>query len=142
MASQRPARGVTLIEMVVVLVLIGLTVALAAPALLRPPPAESGLRELVTTAREAAIRRGESVHLRIGASGEWRIEGAASATPELLLEGRVDPFLDRPLTVLMSPTGSCALDAPSTASAGNLGLDPLTCELAGSGPAPTPTPAR
>ncbi|HEX7336965.1 MAG TPA: prepilin-type N-terminal cleavage/methylation domain-containing protein, partial [Gemmatimonadales bacterium] len=80
MASPRSDAGVTLIEMVVVLVLIGLTAALAVPALLRPPPRESGLRELVSSAREAAIRRGESVHLRIGASGEWRIEGAASTT--------------------------------------------------------------
>jgi len=141
MANQRFPSGVTLIEMVVVLVLIGLTAALAAPALLRPPPPESGLRELLSTAREAAIRRGESVHLRIGASGEWRIEGAASATPEVLFEGRVDPFLDQPLTLMLSPTGSCALDAPSTASVQGLSLEPLTCELAAT-PARTPTPAR
>lgn len=128
--------------MVVVLVLIGITAALAAPALLRPPPRESGLRELLSSAREAAIRRGESVHLRIGTSGEWRIEAAASATPEVLFEGRVDPFLDRPLTLLMSPTGSCALDAPSTVSGRNLSLDPLTCELAAIAPARTPTPER
>lgn len=60
----------SLIEMVVVLVLIGMTAALAAPALLRPAHAESGFRELVSAAHEAAIPRGETVHLRIGASGE------------------------------------------------------------------------
>ena len=119
-----------MIEMVVVLVLIGLTAALAAPALLRPARGESGFRHLVSTAREAAIRRGETVHLRIGASGEWRIEGSASAAPEVLLTGRVDPFYEHPLTVLLSPTGSCALDAASSVIAGDMRLDPLTCEVA------------
>ncbi len=132
-----PPRGVTLIEMVVVLVLIGMTAALAAPALLRPARAESGVRELVSAAREAAIRRGETVYLRIGTSGEWRIEGSASAVPEVLLSGRVDPFLEHTLTVLLSPTGSCALDAPSAMTAGDIRLDPLTCEVAAQ-----PTPRR
>lgn len=135
-------RGVTLIEMVVVLVLIGLTAALAAPALLRPARAESGFRQLVSAARETAIRRGETVHLRIGASGEWRIEGSASAAPEVLLAGRVDPFLEHPLTVLLSPTGSCALDAPSTMTAGDIRLDPLTCEVAAQPAPPSPAAAR
>jgi len=141
MDIRNPPRGVTLIEMVVVLVLIGMTAALAAPALLRPARAESGFRELVSAARETAIRRGETVHLRIGASGEWRIEGSASAAPEVLLSGRVDPFLQHPLTVLVSPTGSCALDAPSTVTAGDIRLDPLTCEVPAQ-PVPHPAAAR
>jgi prepilin-type N-terminal cleavage/methylation domain-containing protein len=138
MDSRDGPDGVTLIEMLVVLLLIGLAAALAAPALLRPPPKESGLRQLVSTAREAAIRRGETVHLRIGTSGEWRIEGAASAEPEVLLVGRVDPFLEQPLTMLLSPTGSCALDAVSSVNARNIQLDLLTCEVAGSTAQPSP----
>jgi hypothetical protein len=126
----------------VVLVLIGLTAGLAAPALLRPARAESGFRELVAAAREAAIKRGETVHLRIGVSGEWRIEGSASAEPEVILAGRVDPFLEQPLTVLASPTGSCALDAPSTMTAGDTGLNPLTCEVAAQATSPHAPAAR
>jgi prepilin-type N-terminal cleavage/methylation domain-containing protein len=137
MDSRGSLGGVTLIEMLVVLLLIGMAAALAAPALLRPSPKDSGLRELVSTAREAAIRRGETVHLRIGTSGEWRIEGAASAEPEVLLVGRVDPFLEHPLTMLLSPTGSCALDAPSVLTGRDIQLDLLTCEVA----APSRSPA-
>lgn len=113
--------------MVVVLVLIGMTAALAAPALLRPSQRVSGFGALVGNAREAAIRRGETMHLRIGASGEWRIEGTISGSAEVLFAGKVDPFHDTPLTILVSPTGSCALDAASAATARDVRLDLLTC---------------
>lgn len=125
----RQRRGVTLIEMVVVLVLIGMAAALVIPALLRPRSGESGLEELVSNAREAAIRRGETVFLRVGESGEWKIEGAATSSGNgALLAGRVDP-LPAPLTLLVTPTGSCMLDVPSAAAAPGVRLDPLTCEV-------------
>jgi prepilin-type N-terminal cleavage/methylation domain-containing protein len=128
-APHRPhhSGGFTLIEMVVVLVLLGMTAALAAPALLRPSRPVSGFSTLVANAREAAIRRGETMHLRIGASGEWRIEGTVSGNAEVLFAGKVDPFSDTPMTILVSATGSCALDAPSAATVGDIRLDLLTC---------------
>lgn len=134
--------GFTLIEMVVVLVLVGMGAALAMPALLRPRAGESGINVLVGNAREAAVRRGETLFLRIGASGEWRIEGAASSgAPDTLLTGKVDP-LPVPLTLLVSPTGSCMLDVPSVTAAPDIQLDLLTCEVAvpPSSRAPEPAP--
>jgi prepilin-type N-terminal cleavage/methylation domain-containing protein len=142
MDRPEPRGGFTLIEMVVVLLVIGMAAAVAAPALLRSRPAEAGFSALLDNARETAIRRGESVHLRIGTSGEWKIEGSASATPEVLVEGRVDPFLKHSLTLLVTPTGSCALDVPSAQTAGDLRLDPLTCQVAAQPSLSTRQPVR
>src|SRR5690242_11118784 len=109
----RHAGGFTLIEMLVVLVLLAMAAALAAPAILSHRPARPPLSILIPSARDAAARRGETVYLRIAESGEWRMEGAASSDAGPLATGRVDPFPDLPLTIIVSPLGSCAFDLRS-----------------------------
>jgi prepilin-type N-terminal cleavage/methylation domain-containing protein len=123
--------GFTLVEMLVVLVLIGLAAALAAPALRQSRPERPPLSRLIPAAREAAARRGEVVQLRIAASGDWRLDGAASSAPEPIASGRVDAFPGLPLTLVVSPIGSCAFDARSRAAARAMPLDPLACEVIG-----------
>jgi prepilin-type N-terminal cleavage/methylation domain-containing protein len=135
MTEAHQRAGFTLIEVLVVLLLIGMAAAIAIPALLRPRAPESGLKVLVGNARETAIRRGETVFLRIGASGEWRIDGSsATGENDSLLVGRMEP-LQAPLTLLVSPTGTCMLDVPSVMAAPDIQLDPLTCDVIG--PPPT-----
>jgi hypothetical protein len=69
------------------------------------------------------------VYLRIGTSGEWRIDGSsATGESDSLLVGRMEP-LQAPLTLLVSPTGTCMLDVPSVMAAPEFRLDPLTCEI-------------
>jgi prepilin-type N-terminal cleavage/methylation domain-containing protein len=129
-AAQRSSRGITLIELIVVLVLIAMGASLAAPALLRrEPKAGGGLAPLIAPAREAAARRGETVRLHISDGGEWQIEGAASAEAGPLSSGRVEPFPGLPLTLIVSPLGSCGFDARSAAAASAIRLDPLSCEI-------------
>src|SRR3954470_18042555 len=116
--------GFTLIEILVVLLLIGMAAAVAMPALLRSRAPESSLNTLLGNAREAAIRRGETVYLRIGSSGKWRIDGSGSAgASDSLLTGQIEP-LPGPLTLLVSPTGTCMLDVPSAMAAPDIQLDP------------------
>jgi prepilin-type N-terminal cleavage/methylation domain-containing protein len=135
MERVRSRAGFTLIEILVVLLLIGMAAAVAMPALLRSRAPESSLKTLFGNAREAAIRRGETVYLRIGSNGEWRIDGSAvPGASDSLLTGQMER-LPAPLTLLVSPTGTCMLDVPSAMAAPELQLDPLTCELA----VPSPT---
>ena len=42
---------------------------------------------------------------------------------------RVMGSLPMPLTLLVSPTGTCMLDVPSIMAAPDIQLDPLTCEV-------------
>jgi prepilin-type N-terminal cleavage/methylation domain-containing protein len=129
-AAGRRARGFTLLEVLVVLVLLALAAALAAPALgPRSEPTVRGLESLIPAAREAAALRGETIYLRIAESGEWRMEGAASREDGPIESGQVEPFRGLPLTLIVSPVGSCGFDARSATAAAAFRLDPLACEL-------------
>ncbi len=124
------ATGFTLVELVVVLVLLALAATLAAPALRpRSDGALRGLAGLIPGARSAAARRGETMHLRIAASGDWHLEGGASPAGGPVLTGHVEPFRGLPLTLIVSPIGTCGFDARSAAAATAIRLDPLSCEL-------------
>jgi len=126
---RRSPLGFTLIEMLVVLVLLTLAAALAVPALRAVRPARPALTSLIPASRDAAARRGETIYLRIAESGEWRMEGAASSQAGAIASGRVDPFPGLPLTLIVSPLGSCAFDLRSGQAARAIPLDPLTCKI-------------
>ena len=124
----RYRRGFTLIEILVVLVLLGMAAALAAPALRSVLPTRRGLSSLVPEAREAAAERGDTVYLRIAESGEWRIDARAAGSKPVAT-GRVDPFPGLPLTLIVSPRGSCAFDPHSAKAAASIRLEPRTCKV-------------
>ena len=126
----RSSTGFTLLELIVVLVVLMLAAALAAPALVGTPDHRAtGLDALILGAREAAARRGETVRLSIGASGEWRLEGSASTAKAPIQSGEVEAFPGLPFTLIVSPVGSCGFDARSAAADSVVRLDPLTCTL-------------
>jgi len=115
--------------MLVVLILMGLAAALVAPALLAPHRRAATLSDLVASARETAARRGEVLHLTIEATGQWRLEGGANPLEGTLAAGRVEPFLAAPVTLIVSPLGSCAFDVRTASAASALALEPLTCQI-------------
>jgi prepilin-type N-terminal cleavage/methylation domain-containing protein len=129
--------GFTLVELLVVLVVMGLMVGLVAPAVVpRPAPDERGsLAPAIRFAREAAVRRSEIVHLRIDASGAWRVDGTSSSDDGPLATGRVERYDHGAATLVASPVGTCAFDARSARVGEALLLDPLTCEIRPVGPA-------
>jgi prepilin-type N-terminal cleavage/methylation domain-containing protein len=65
--TSRAARGgVTLLELIVVLALLGLILAIAAPSFILPsPPVQGPARAALVTARRQAVIRGEPVTISI-----------------------------------------------------------------------------
>ena len=124
-------RGFTLVEMLVVLVLLGLAAALVAPAILPSHHTDaSELSGLLAASRDAALRRGEVLWLRVESSGAWRIDGDASSAEGAVATGQLaTPVSGAGFTVMISPLGSCAFDVRSGAAARAIPLDPLTCEV-------------
>ena len=121
--------GFTLIEILVVLILMGLVAVLVVPGLLTRHHDQSELNALLKSAREVAARRGEVVYVHIDPSGEWRIEAGADSLQTPLATGRVQPFVTTPVTLMVSPLGSCGFDVRSAAVVSAEALDPLTCEM-------------
>lgn len=75
----RARRGVTLLEMLVVLVVMAISAAIVLPALARGAPGAKSeshaddLASVVASARRAAIARGEPVRLHVGVDGVWAL---------------------------------------------------------------------
>jgi prepilin-type N-terminal cleavage/methylation domain-containing protein len=133
MQLRKRTAGYTLLEIAVVLLLIGMAAALAAPVLLRANPSRSGFEELIATSREAAVRRGEVLYLRVGTSGQWSLEAASAPTPDPLASGHIEA-IGSPLTLMLQPNGSCMFDVATVSRGTAIRLDPLTCEVQSSTP--------
>ena len=69
------------------------------------------------------------MYLSIAPSGEWRLAGGAAPGAGPFATGRVKPFLASPVTLAVSPLGSCGFDVRTAPAAGSIPLDPLTCEI-------------
>ncbi|MGH7525823.1 MAG: prepilin-type N-terminal cleavage/methylation domain-containing protein [Gemmatimonadales bacterium] len=124
------ASGFTLLELIVVLVLLAVAAGVVAPSLLSSrPEGPSALRALIAGAREAAIRRGEIVRLRIDGSGAWQAVAGASSRSEVFLSGRLAEPPAGSSDILFSPLGTCAPSVENEPAAEVLrAFDPLTCE--------------
>jgi prepilin-type N-terminal cleavage/methylation domain-containing protein len=122
----------TLIELLVVLTIMAIATALVAPAILRPfRDDRAELNSVIARARESAAARGEIIYLQFDPTGDWHTEGGASQVDAAITRGRLRPLSRAPLTLIISPTGSCAFNVRSIpAAAAAVTLDPLTCELA------------
>ena len=122
--------GYTLIEMIVVLAIMSLAAAVVLPALVRARTGITPVQTVIESARDAAAHRGETISLRIDASGTWHMHGTGSALEADSATGHITPLASAPLTLLVAPSGSCAFDVRSAAAARGLSLDPLSCVLA------------
>ncbi len=110
------------------LVLLAIAAAVVAPSLISSrSESSSELIRVVGGAREAAIRRGETVQLRIDQSGAW--QAVAGATPQggILMSGQLIDAPAQRIALVFSPLGTCG---PPAESAPVVAFDPLTCEVA------------
>ena len=126
MSSSMRTRAFTLVEVVVVLAVIGVSLAVVAPSLILRRP-EPGISEVLTASRRAAIRRGESMELSIGANGKWTTAPSRNKR-EPLLSGDLPPKVAGQADILVSPLGVCTIQRGRIAA--NLSFDPLTCTVA------------
>jgi hypothetical protein len=117
------------VEVIVVLLLLGLAAALAAPVFLVPERNEPGLVTVVRGARQLAERRGENLYLDMGPEGRWSVMGAASLEEGALADGELSDYDGPEFRLVLSPIGTCALDVRSSRAASTVRMDPLTCEV-------------
>ena len=124
LAPAFPRRGVTVLELLIVLTLMGVASALVAPVFARRAPAPGSVEApIVAAARHAAIRRAEPLRLRMSANGAWSI--VAQRDGAVVDSGHVLDAL--PTTdLLLDALGGCV---PSPQVRGRA-FDPMTCSLA------------
>ena len=138
-------RGVTLLELLVVLVLMAIASALVLPAVRFPgigsfdgealtPSKNAPSGELIqspevdgvlTQARRLAIKRGEPVRLRVATDGVWAIVSANSGQP--IKSGRVSEALSWRPDVTVDAVGTCMLQPTVVPSATAVAWDALAC---------------
>jgi prepilin-type N-terminal cleavage/methylation domain-containing protein len=127
-------RGVTLVELLVVLVLMAISAALVVPSL-RPRSGDASLDvdghpvspvdAVLTEARRLAIKRGEPLHLRVASDGVWAIAPLAGGTA--IRDGRLPNALDWLPDVLIDAMGVCALASGTVAPQFATAWDALQC---------------
>jgi type II secretory pathway pseudopilin PulG len=120
---------VTLLELLVVLVLLGLAAAAVAPAVRGPVTEPADPRErTIAAARALAVRRAEALRLEIDAAGRWRL----LARDSVLRTGAL-PAAGAPLRLAISPLGVCVPERddndapPATGSAADAVWDVAAC---------------
>ncbi len=122
--SGRP--GHTLVELIVVIAIMGITLAVVAPHFIaheRSP--DEQIQAVVMSARRTAVARAQSVAVIIGDDGRWVMEPTADGAG-----ARLGALASRGQHVALhiSPLGICLPDSKSSA-VGSPAIDPLTCVL-------------
>lgn len=137
-------RGVTLLELLVVLVLMAIASALVVPALRFPSTSLgsedgasiSGERQtgliptpevdgVLANARRIALKRGEPVRLRVAPDGVWAI--APLNGGETIENGRVTQTLTWQPDLTIDAIGTCVLSANVAPRSGAAAWDALAC---------------
>ena len=128
-------RGVTLLELVVVLVLIAISAALVLPSLRLPGSlgvtgstdgrVQSAVEVVITNARRIAIKRGEPVRLRVASDGVWALVPEKGG--EAIQVGRIGEALSWTPDVTIDAIGVCVLNDGVLPRAGVRAWDALAC---------------
>ena len=119
---RRRRAAFTLLELLVVLVLLGLSAAFVLPTLRLPAPATGGATA-VARARAVAVRRGESVRLLVDAAGAWTVRATADTLGTILLAGI--STAGHAHSVVISALGTCLPEG--AAAVGTPAWDPVRC---------------
>jgi prepilin-type N-terminal cleavage/methylation domain-containing protein len=105
-------RGVTLIELTLVLLVLGLGVALVGPALLREQERSPQFVDVVRGAREVAIARAQSLVLTVDPAGSWQLHTTSDRTA--VGRGVVGDPPASGVSLALMPTGACLVRTPAS----------------------------
>jgi type II secretory pathway pseudopilin PulG len=108
---RRHRGGVTFLELVVVLTLLGITAAVVLPSFVLARPSVPTLDMVAQHARSRAIARAQSLELAIGVDGRWRL-ATMPDRGQHIDSGAMEPQ-GVALAIEVSPVGRCALRAGS-----------------------------
>jgi len=122
--------GLTLLEVLVVLIVMGIAVGLAMPVFLRDATVDEEFGFLLRSVRTTAARRGEMLDLHIQESGQWRLYGTGPLEEGAIASGAMSDYSGPEATLIISPIGTCAYDVRSSAAERLVRIDPLGCEVA------------
>lgn len=126
-------RGVTLLELLIVLTLIGVTTALVLPVFGGRPGDEAGheqgVARVLSTGRREAIRRAQTLRLTVAEQGAWTLRGVRDGV--VIDSGRLDAAISVNETaitidVTIDAMGGC-LPAGRASTAPARSFDPLSC---------------
>ncbi|MCC6769873.1 MAG: prepilin-type N-terminal cleavage/methylation domain-containing protein [Gemmatimonadaceae bacterium] len=124
-----PARGgVTLLELLVALALVGGMLALVAPALRRPPSRDGQLETVLRAARSAAIARAQTLTISVDGHGNWSVRPLPPGDSVEVLGGTLDTPPSVSFELQLSTMGACT---PATVVPPELaGWDAASCVAA------------
>jgi len=109
---RRSRRGLTLLELLVTLLVLGLASAMAIPAFTPPAQTATGLGALVRSARGAAIARAEVLELHVAADATWELLSAARSDAAPVAHGSLDHAPAAGFKILFTPLGVCLPTSP------------------------------
>jgi prepilin-type N-terminal cleavage/methylation domain-containing protein len=100
-------RGVTLLELVVALALLGTVAAFVIPSLERPASPRGRLDDVLRRARGAAIARAQSLTLDVAPGGAWQLRPLPPDDTVRILDGVLDLPPSAGYQLQLSPLGAC-----------------------------------
>lgn len=111
-ARARVARGVTLVELLVALSLMGVVAALVLPTFSRPHEGGAPIGDVVRAARGSAIARAQLLSLTVKDNGRWSVHPLPPDDSLTILGGRLDRPPTAPFQLQLTPLGACLATTP------------------------------
>lgn len=100
-------RGVTLLELVVALTLLGVVAALVVPALATPAGRRGAFDDVLRAARGVAIARAQSLTLDVGRDGAWLLRPGTAGDTTHLGSGALEQEPSVSFQLQLTPLGAC-----------------------------------
>lgn len=104
--------GVTLLELLVVLALLGIVAAFALPALVSPPTRGAQLRDAISEGRRASIARSQLLALSVASGGEWEVRPLPPDDSVTVASGTLAAPPSAAFRLQLTPLGACVAATP------------------------------